>query len=262
MKKIDNGKPFDWGRTSVDYAQYRDIYPKEMYQTLINKGVCVTGQKVLDIGTGTGVVPRNLYPFGADFTGIDISANQIAQARLLAEKSGMSIAFYCMPAEQSDFPHAFFDIVTACQCFTYFNHAQLAPHLRDLLKAGGKFIVLYMAWLPFEDMIAGKSEELILKYNPMWTGCNEKRHPISMPDVYSRYFTLESQDLFDAQVPFTRESWNGRIRTCRGIGASLPDKDVEKFDAEHRSLLDTIAPAEFTILHYVAITTMKSREQR
>ena len=26
---IDGGKPFDWGRTSLDYARYRDIYPQE-----------------------------------------------------------------------------------------------------------------------------------------------------------------------------------------------------------------------------------------
>ena len=25
--EIDNGRGFDWGRTSQDYAKYRDIYP-------------------------------------------------------------------------------------------------------------------------------------------------------------------------------------------------------------------------------------------
>ena len=28
IKDIDNGKNFDWGNTSEDYAKYRDIYPK------------------------------------------------------------------------------------------------------------------------------------------------------------------------------------------------------------------------------------------
>ena len=31
-KRIDAGKAFDWGRTSDDYAKYRDIYPKEFYE--------------------------------------------------------------------------------------------------------------------------------------------------------------------------------------------------------------------------------------
>ena len=30
-ENIDNGKPFDWGKTSESYAKYRDIYPKEFY---------------------------------------------------------------------------------------------------------------------------------------------------------------------------------------------------------------------------------------
>lgn len=31
-KNIDNGKKFDWGKTSADYAGFRDIYPKEFYE--------------------------------------------------------------------------------------------------------------------------------------------------------------------------------------------------------------------------------------
>lgn len=72
-KEIDSGTGFDWGRISGDYAKYRDIYPEEFYQRLLDRGVCTLGQDVLDIGTGTGVIPRNLYSHGARFTGIDIS---------------------------------------------------------------------------------------------------------------------------------------------------------------------------------------------
>ena len=58
LKTIDNGKTFDWGRTSSDYAKYRDIYPDEFYKRIIDLGLCTKGQKVLDLGTGTGVLPR------------------------------------------------------------------------------------------------------------------------------------------------------------------------------------------------------------
>ena len=39
-KNIDGGKGFDWGRTSNDYAKFRDIYPDEFYQYLIKNGIC------------------------------------------------------------------------------------------------------------------------------------------------------------------------------------------------------------------------------
>ena len=35
-KKIDGGKAFDWGRTSADYAKFRDIYPDEFYEKLLS----------------------------------------------------------------------------------------------------------------------------------------------------------------------------------------------------------------------------------
>ena len=256
---IDHGRAFDWGHASSDYAKYRDIYPMEFYQKLLDMGVCVRGQKVLDLGTGTGVLPRNLYAYGARFTGIDISANQIREAAALAGEQHMKIDFICTSAENSGFPSGSFDVVTACQCFTYFDHPTLAPRLHDMLKPGGRLVVLYMAWLPFEDSIAGRSEELILRYNPMWTGCKEKRRPISIPSVYHDYFTVEKEEIFDLNVPFTREGWNGRMKACRGIGASLSKQEIDAFDAEHRRLLEEIAPAEFSVLHYAALASMKKK---
>ena len=32
-KNIDDGKEFDWGRTSGDYTKFRDIYTDEFYVT-------------------------------------------------------------------------------------------------------------------------------------------------------------------------------------------------------------------------------------
>ena len=83
--RIDAGKAFDWGRTSEEYAKYRDIYPKEFYQKIIDRELCIKGQKVLDLGTGTWVLPRNMYQYGAnqkknngnvvDFTALEITLN-------------------------------------------------------------------------------------------------------------------------------------------------------------------------------------------
>ena len=110
-KNIDAGKAFDWGRTSSDYARFRDIYPQEFYDKILQRNLCISGQKVLDLGTGTGVLPRNMYPYGAKWTGTDISDNQIVQARRLSE--GMDIQYVVCAAEEIDFPDQSFDVITA-----------------------------------------------------------------------------------------------------------------------------------------------------
>ena len=100
-ERIDRGKAFDWGKTSEYYARYRDIYPELFYKKIVDRGLCIKGQKVLDLGTGTGVLPRNMYRYGADWIGTDISENQIEQARKLADAGKMKIDFQTVSAEQN-----------------------------------------------------------------------------------------------------------------------------------------------------------------
>lgn len=257
-KRIDEGKAFDWGRTSEFYARYRDIYPDEFYKRVADLGLCVEGQKVLDLGTGTGVLPRNMYKYGAEWTGTDISPEQIEQAKRLAEEAGMDIEFRTVPAENIDYPDGSFDVVTACQCFWYFDHEKIAPELHRILKKGGRLVILYMAWLPFEDKIAGMSEDLVRKYNPVWSGGGETRHPIFIPEVMYDHFDQEYQDVYDLKVPFTRESWHGRMIACRGVGASLSPEELEKWEAEHRKLLETV-PDSFDVLHYAAVSVLRRK---
>lgn len=255
--KIDAGKAFDWGKTSADYAKYRDIYPDVFYNKIVERNLCVKGQRVLDLGTGTGVLPRNMYRFGAEWTGTDISENQITEAKKLADKLNQKIDYIAVATENVDFPENSFDVVTACQCFWYFNHETVAPKLSKILKPDGKFLILYMAWLPFEDKIAGVSEELVLKYSPDWSGARETKRPIHIPEVVYDYFELIGHEEYEVAVPFTRESWHGRLRACRGVGASLTEHELKLWDKEHRELLRRIAPEKFEVLHYAALAELK-----
>ncbi len=254
-EKIDNGKAFDWGRTSEIYAKYRDIYPQVFYDKIVNRKLCIEGQNVLDIGTGTGVLPRNMYQYGAKWTGTDISEEQIRQAKYLSKN--MNIEYYVSATEDLKFPDNSFDVITACQCFWYFKHEQIIPNFLQILKPDGCILILYMAWLPFEDKIAGASEKLVLKYSPEWSGAGEKLHQIPIPDSYKNYFECVYHEEYPLKVHFTRETWNGRMKACRGIGASLTEEEISSWEHEHLKLLENIAPNEFDISHYVAMTELK-----
>ena len=258
--RIDAGKAFDWGKTSEEYAKYRDIYPSEFYKKVADMGLCISGQNVLDLGTGTGVLPRNMYHYGAKWTGTDISPEQIEQAKLLAKAGNMDIDFVAVSTEDADFPDGSFDVITACQCFWYFDHEKVMPKLHKMLKNDGKIVILFMAWLPEEDKVAGASEDMILKYNPKWTGGREYRHPINIPEVAFDYFDLEYHEEYDLNVPFTRESWHGRVRASRGIGASLNEEELNRWDKEHRALLERIAPEKFDVLHYAATAVLSKKQ--
>ena len=258
--RIDAGNAFDWDRTSADYAQYRDVYPPVFYQKITGRGLCVAGQTVLDLGTGTGVLPRNLYRYGATWTGTDLSVPQIEQAKRLSHAAGMNIAYAAVAAEHLTYPERSFDVITACQCFWYFDHETVAPVLWRLLKEDGRLLLLYLAWLPDEDAIAGKSEALVLRFNPVWTGAHESRHPIDVPKPVLRYFEIADREEYDLRIPFTRESWHGRMKACRGTGASLSPAALAQWEAAHKAMLAAEAPDRFEVLHYAALTVLKKRE--
>lgn len=254
---IDNGQAFDWGRTSKEYAKYRDIYPKEFYGKLAELCLGVEGQKALDIGTGTGVIPRNMYGYGADWTGVDISENQILYAKQISQEMGMKIQYHVSAAEDINFPDGSFDVIIACQCFMYFNKEILLPRIHRMLKRDGHFAILFMAWLPEESEIAKTSEELVLKYNPSWSGGHMTRYSLEKPSWCEGLFSPAHMLAYDLPVTFTRDSWHGRIKACRGIGASsLGENEIAAWEREHIAYMQTVSEA-FDILHYVTILDLK-----
>ena len=250
---------FDWGKVSHEYARYRDIYPDKFYQDLLKLGIGLKGQEILAVGTGTGVLPRAMYKYGAKFTGTDISENQIATVRKLAEAQNMNIEWKVCPAENTGFANHSFDVITAVQCFQYFKPAEITKEFHRLLKKGGRLMIAFMNWLPRESAIARASEELVLKYNPVWKGANFGRTELKKPNWLGDLYEVEALSTFDVELPFTYETWAGRIRACRGIGASAMDQaTIDRFNEEHLKMLKGITADNFTILHQMTIEVYKT----
>jgi len=247
---VDNGKEFDFGKTSKYYAKYRDIYPKELYEKLYKLGVGLKGQDWLDLGTGTGEIPRGLYHCGANIVGVDISENQIAEAIVLAKEKGMNITYKACPAENTGFADNSFDVITACQCFWYFDKDLVVPEIKRILRPNGLFVKVYMAWVN-SDPVAGKSQALVKRMNPDWSSGFPAEKDLTM-----HYFDNPISDSFYADIPFTKETWDGRIRACRGVLGSMTDEVLEKFTEEHHKLIDEL-DEEFTVRHEIFITAYK-----
>lgn len=245
MKKfsVDNGQSFDFGKTSAEYAKYRDIYPDEMYYRLYKLGVGKAGSDWLDIGTGTGVLPRAMAHYGATITAVDVSENQIAEARRLS-KNMTNIKYDVCAAENMKFPVNSFDIVTACQCFWYFDPNVIVPKVKSMLRRGGIFVKIYMAFLE-DDPIAGRSSAIVRHLNPNWNS-----GAIAEDDLSRHYFDEPNTDVFYADIEFTRESWHGRMNSCRGVLASMDKRTFARFEEEHKKML-TEFPENFTVRHKI-----------
>jgi SAM-dependent methyltransferase len=259
LSATDGRRAIDWGCTSADYAAWRPDYPNEFYDRLAALGIAVRGQQVLDLATGVGFLALNFARRGAKVTAIDISAEQIDQARVTALANGLDVDFRVCPAEATGLPDSAFDVVTASQCWLYFDCARMVVEVRRLLRPGGVLMLSHFCWLPRLDEVARRSEELVLRFNPDWSAANWSGDIPDVPAWSVGHFEKVDGFVFDAAIPFTRESWRGRMRACRGVGASLTTGQVADFDAAHARLLAQHAPAEFTVLHRIDCFVLRPR---
>lgn len=256
---LDSGNTIDWGKTSDDYSLYRSGMPDSYFRKLSEHGIGEEKQKILDLGTGTGNLAREFSRNGSIVSGIDISEEQILMAQKLMHEQDLNIDFQVSSAESLPFNDDSFDCATANQCFLYFDTNKALAEIKRVLKPNGLLMLSHFSWLPRIDAVARESEKLVLKYNPNW-GSKTKWIAADFDGVPPPYYKLSKLGLaqramffYDVRVPFTKESWRGRIRACRGIGASLTEDEVKKFDKEHQELLDSITDDSFSILHRIDI---------
>lgn len=246
-KKIDSGKAFEWGNTSKAYAKYRDIYPPFLYDKLRGIGVSADGTSWLDLGTGTGILPINLYNPNADITGTDISAEQISFAKKVAAEKGHNINFLVSPAENLPFPDNAFNTITAAQCFWYFEREKARAEIKRLIKPNGKFIKILLDWA-YDDEISAKSIALVKKYNPLW-----EPQGLAAEDMFDDLFEGRKTEIYSLKLAFNRANWHGRMCACRGTLGEVDGETFKKWSAEHIKMLETY-PEKLEIEHKLYIS--------
>lgn len=238
LSYIDNNNSFDFGRTSGTYAKFRDIYPKSMYERLVGYGIGKEGQEILDLGSGTAILPLNLAYTNARFTATDISENQIAYGRKMCGEKGLTnIRFKVCAAEDTGFADSSFDAVTAVQCFPYFEKDHAAKEIARVLKPEGLFCIILMDWLADEDEVIAEMVRTVKRFNPQWNEKGFAKDIYRFPPWAEGRFELIDVCGYDEALRFNREGWLGRVLSCRGIGASLDKETVARFEEEYRAIL-------------------------
>lgn len=117
-----------------------------------------TGNSLLDIGTGTGIVSRTLYELGQKprlVVGSDRSVGMLARARARLPELAPVVADACALS----FASATFDMATASFVLSHVpDYGAALSEMHRVLKPGGRFAVA--TWAPSSD-----------PYNSAWTAC-------------------------------------------------------------------------------------------
>lgn len=248
-REIDAGRPIDWGKVAGDYARYRPGSPDSFYEQLRTLDIGLPHQRLLDLGTGTGALAQRFVANGCRVVGVDISLLSLLHAN--QPQATVRARYVAAAAEALPFHEASFDVVTANQCWLYFDKRRAVTEVRRVLVHGGVLVTSHFNFMPRQDAIVRESERLVLQYNPHWTGADWDGSVPEQPEWSCGVAAVRARSCYDEAVWFTREEWRGRMRALRGIGASLSREQVEAFDRDHDALLRRIAPDRFPLMHRI-----------
>jgi SAM-dependent methyltransferase len=238
--KID----FDY---AYDHPCYRPKFPEELFDRLAQKfGIGKIGQRVLDLGTGSGTMARAFARRGCVVTGLDSEPQQIEDAkRMVMRHPELGVTFVVGRAEATGLRDAAFEVVAAGQCWHWFDGRAAAREARRVVVPGGFLLIVYLDWVAQEGNVADITETLIEKHNPAWrfrgwSGFN----PLWMNDVAAAGFSNIESSSFDMPVLYSHEYWRERVRDSAGVGASLSAEQVQRFDDELNQLLRERFPTD------------------
>lgn len=252
------GSQVDFGRVSDDYERFRPGPPDSMYDRL-DAMLPLAGCRAVDVGCGTGLGAIALAARRARVIALDPAQNQLDAARRAAESRGLSIETRLGKAESIDLPDGSLDLYLALQCWHWFDRPKAAAEAFRVLRPGGLVVCASFDYLPHRSPVAKETEDLILRHNPAWPMAGGHGvHINPMNDLPAAGFVDLQQFSYEHAQPFTHEAWRGRMRTCNGVGASLPPDKVRAFDEDLAALLAQRFPAEpMLIPHRVWVVAVR-----
>jgi SAM-dependent methyltransferase len=130
---------------------------------LVKRARVRTGQRVLDVGCGTGVVALTAALRGADVTGLDLTPELLERARENARIVDVDVEWVEGDAEALPFADSSFDTVLSQFGHIFAPRPDVATaEMLRVLKPGGT--IAFSSWPP--DLFVGRTFELLSRYVP------------------------------------------------------------------------------------------------
>jgi ubiquinone/menaquinone biosynthesis C-methylase UbiE len=127
---------------------------QKFLEELVKRTTILPNQKILDIATGTAMIPRRIYESnipGIHITGLDITESMLGKAKTEIGKLGSSdtISLTCGDAMALPFNPQTFDVVLSGLASHHMNIPLMLAEKKRVLKPGGLLSIIDVGMSPF-----------------------------------------------------------------------------------------------------------------
>ena len=222
--KLDDSSSYD--SYADDYHRCVDRLCEPFVKQMVTLAHLKTGYRVLDVGTGTGIVANyaaNLLDNSSSVVGIDLSEGMLETAALNAKKKDISnVKFLRMDAENLGLPAGFFDSILSMYAIDHFPDAAKAlGEMYRVLKPEGRLVISIGCGMP--PWGGGRLKAY-------YVGINRKIKQCFQPHLYAPNFILSlmNKQLGHLSSP-SHSSWGGTnqennlIKLIKAAGFNIMD---------------------------------------
>jgi ubiquinone/menaquinone biosynthesis C-methylase UbiE len=203
------------------YAKYRPSYPLEYIEYLVSDAGLNEDCIIADIGSGTGILSRQLLERG--FTVIGVEPND--DMRTVAEQTLKTYSRFISikgTAENTTINDNSLDIVTVAQAFHWFDLKQFRLECQRILKQDGRVALVWNSRDASSD-INKESADVCQKYCPNFKGFSGGME--ETPIAFQQFFKDGKYDIkyFRNDLQFNQIGFLGRY-----LSASYSPKKTDK----------------------------------
>lgn len=157
-----------WDKTS-EFKPLHEINPLRV--DFIDEYAGISGQKILDVGCGGGILSEGLAERGAQVTGIDLAEKSLKVAKLHLFESNLSVDYQKIPVEElAEQQPESFDVVTCMEMLEHVpSPASVVAACARLVKPGGWVFFSTLNRNPKSYLLAVVGAEYVLNMLPRGT---------------------------------------------------------------------------------------------
>lgn len=215
------------------YSKYRPSYPMDYINYLISYNSLISESVIADIGSGTGILSKQLLDKKLKIIAIEPNKDMRTQAEQLLNNYTGFISINGT-AENTTLQDKSIDLITVAQAFHWFDKDKFKLECSRILKSNSNVALVWNS-RDFSSEIVQENAEICKKTCPLFKGFSGGIE--ETPEIYKQFFKDGKYEyqVFQNHLEFKLNNFIGRNLSA-SFAPKITDKNYNKFIDELKEL--------------------------